>query len=239
MSAKKLAGLSVLVTRPKPNGELLCQLIEEQGGKTFYLPTIEIISQKIPLSLHSYDWTIFTSPQAVYHSMGNILSPPARIAAIGQGTRDLLQTSGFKVDVYPKKNWNSEGLLALEEFQYLSKKKIAIVKGERGRELLFEKLTERGAKVTFFNVYKRILPSIDCVNYIDLLHQKAIDVVICTSNEGLENLKTLLHPAWDNLKNLTIVVISERMKLKAIELGFNKILLAKNASHQALLKALQ
>ncbi len=38
-----LKNLTILVTRPKPQGEELCQKIQEKLGQAIYFPTIEIV----------------------------------------------------------------------------------------------------------------------------------------------------------------------------------------------------
>lgn len=235
---KELTHLSVLVTRPPPQGEILCSYISALKGHSIYLPTIEIIPCNISLVLADYDWGIFVSPQAVYQSVKKLISLPAQIAAIGEGTANALREVHLPVHAYPQKEWNSEGLLALSEFQNLAGQKIAIIKGEGGREILFEKLIERQAEVDCLSVYQRVLPKIESAKYTDLLRRNCINVVICTSNEGLQNLKILLQEAWAYLQNLPVIVISKRMQIKANELGFKKIIVAKNASHKAILKTL-
>src|SRR6185295_2482354 len=108
MIYEDLRGLSVLVTRPKPEGEHLSAEIRKCHGKAFYFPTIDIhpiiLSQS---TLPSYDWIIFTSPQAVYHSLHQIKSwsSQSKIAAIGGGTRERLLEAQMPVDLCPPSDW--------------------------------------------------------------------------------------------------------------------------------------
>lgn len=235
-SQKVLAGLTALVTRPPPRGLALCEWIVSQGGKAIYLPTIEIQPVTTDISLDSFDFAIFVSPQAVYP----ILSLPSHVTviAIGKGTAEALKEARLPTPIYPQEEWNTEGLLALPALQQLVGKKIAIVKGVGGRELLAAELTQRGALVTLVEVYRRVLPKVDVTSYIAALQRHAIDMIICTSNEGMQNLQTLLSAAWEHLQKIPLIVISERMKIQATKLGFKKISVAKNASHNAILEAL-
>lgn len=234
---KELTNQRILVTRPKPQGDILCQKIREHGGEAIYFPTIEIKPVHHNLQqLNKCDWAIFVSPQAVYQI--HALPPTLKVAAVGAGTAQALHDAHLPVHAYPHDEWSSEALLNLPELQNVSDKNIAIIKGVGGRDLLEKELSARGAHLIPIIVYERQLPTIKTDPYLDLLRSNAIDVIISTSNDGLQNLKLLLNPAWPQLQNTTLLVISERMQLYAKELGFHHLLLAKNASHDVILEAL-
>lgn len=232
------SAITVLVTRPEPKGKALCEFLEMQGYKTVYFPTIKIIPIEFEYN-EIFDWLIFISPQAVYHGIKFKFPPETQIAAIGRATAEALTEVFHPVTVFPESDWSSEGLLKLEEFQQCEGKKIGIVKGEGGRDWLASALTQRGAWVKEINVYQRALPEINAKPFLELVRQKALDVIICTSNEGLENLKKLLEFAWSELKLIPLIVISQRMKLRADELGFNTSMVAKNPSQEAILQTLE
>jgi len=228
-----LTGLNILVTRPKPQGEILCEKIRAQLGNAIYFPMIDIIpltpSDKLSMD---YDWFIFTSMHAVYHG-AKWIQPFAQIAAIGMGTLMVLREMKYFVHAYPKTDWRSEGLLALPEFAVVKGKKIAIIQGEGGRSLLEETLSARGAILTKIIVYQRHIPS-----GFPQLNFSEIDVIIATSGEILQNLKTMFTQVWQNLYQIPVVVISARLMNVAQQLGFKKIFLAKNASHDAIITLL-
>lgn len=232
-----------MVTRPKPQGILLCEQIRLLGGRPVYFPTIEIVpyeNDNLLSNLDQYDILIFISPEAVYQSAKLIRKLPKKVkyAAIGAMTAKALEEIGLPAAIFPLEDWNSEGLVALPDMQAVKGKKIAIIKGLGGRQWLEEELERRGAKVNLILVYQRALPQIEIKPYVDLLQRDIVDVIICTSNEGLQNLKILLNDAWPALQKTPLLVISERMVLRAQELGFKQILLSKNASQNAILEAL-
>jgi len=69
--------------------------------------------------------------------------------------------------------------------------------------------------------------------------KNAIDVLVVTSEELLENLLKLLQKVNVKLKSVPIVVSSDRLKVKAKTLGFtNSIIVADNAVNATLLSAL-
>jgi uncharacterized protein HemX/uroporphyrinogen-III synthase len=243
--------LNVMVTRPPPAGAALCQEIVAAGGHAIYFPTLaflppvhpELLPQQLA-ELDQYDWLIFISPQAVYasqaaiHASWPVFPAEVKIAAVGRGTAVALQSANLPVTVYPHTQWSSDGLLDLPEFQALTGKKIALFRGEGGREWLAENLTARGASLAPIIVYQRALPDVVVTDYVALVQTHKIDLVVCTSSEGLQNLKTLLQAAWLELQTIAVIVISERMRIFAAELGFHKIFLAKNPSHGAIMEVL-
>src|SRR5436190_22852522 len=97
-----LKDLTVMVTRPKPQGEELCKQISAQGGKAIFFPTIEILPlvnakfRRDMTELDQYDIVVFVSRHAVFHSITIINSlwpafpPHLQVMAIGESTADAL-----------------------------------------------------------------------------------------------------------------------------------------------------
>jgi uroporphyrinogen-III synthase len=250
-NAIDLHGLRVLVTRPKPMGEILCQHINAGGGEAIYFPTIDISPPANPSvyrmqlkKLDHLDWLIFLSPQAVYSTSHLIhldwpnFPPAVKIAAVGGGTAKALQLADLRLDVFPKEQWSSEGLLSLPEFSQIKGKKIALMRGDGGREYLRQSLQLRGAIVSEIMVYRRVKPLTDPTPYCNMLRDHLINCVVATSGEGLRNLLELCVSVAENLFEVPLVVISPRLQDIARTWGFKKILLAKNPSHNAIIDTL-
>lgn len=242
----------VLVTRPSPAGEELCNLIRQCGGVATHFPTIEFAPpqdlsayQRAIASLGTQDWLIFISPQAVYSSIPAIRSawphfpPKVRLAAIGSGTAKALKEAGYRVATQPTAEWSSESLLDLPEFQEVDGKNITLVRGEGGRDLLAKTFSSRGAKVSHVIAYQRIIPKAAPKLYCDLLKTRKIDAIVCTSFEGVRNFKTLLGTTnWPYIKGIPLIVVSERIKSLAHDLEFQPIWVAHNASNEVILELL-
>lgn len=247
MQPLPLADLFVMVTRPNPAGAVLCELIEAAGGEAIHFPTIAFIAaDQAPLQtaiakLGEQEWLIFISPQAVYASIPAIrrawstFPPQVKFAAIGAGTAAALNAAGYAVSAYPNGEWNSEGLLSLPEFQDIHSTKIAIVRGEGGRELLAHTLKERGADVLHVVTYKRIVPPIDVSVYMALLKQHKVNAIVCSSYESVRNLKTMVGAeGWPYIKNVPLLVMSERVKSLAHDLDFQTIWVTPNANNEVI-----
>jgi uroporphyrinogen-III synthase len=246
-----LTGLSVLVTRPAPAGLTLCDLIKANGGNAFHFPTLAFVPTDQTLfeetvrQLGEQDWLIFISPQAVFASVPTIrriwphFPPQVKFAAVGAGTAKALLDAGYRASAYPTEEWSSEGLLALPEFQSIAKQKVAIIRGEGGRELLAQQLTERGAYVFHAIAYQRVIPPLDAHPVLQLLNQHQLNVAVCGSFESVKNLKDMLGAeSWPLLKKLPLIVMSERVKMLAQDLGFQTILVTRNAGNDAVIELL-
>lgn len=193
------------------------------------------------------DWFIFISANAVnFALMGNNgkirdYFNTAKIAAIGQATANALQQAGLVVNVLPEQGFNSEALLAAPEFQNLPGQRCIIVRGVGGRELLAETLHSRGAQVDYLEVYERIDPLIDTVKLMELLQWQALDAIVITSAEALQNVFAQLPlPFWqEKLFTIPLVVISERLGLIASSLGFKRIIVSNGVSDGAVFKTIK
>lgn len=244
-----LAGKHILVTRPSPAGEILCQQIERYAGMATHLPTIAFAPPKYPEQMNSaiedlalQEWLIFISPQAVRTAVPSLrkrwpnLPPSVQFAAVGGGTAAALNEAGYQVAACPVAEWSSEGLLALPEMQNITGTKIALFRGEGGREMLAKSLIERGADLLHVVSYQRVLPQIEITPYLHLFEKHTLDAIICGSYEAVKNLKLLLgDKGWPFIQSVPLVVMSERIKNLALVLGFQTVWVTANASHETIL----
>lgn len=240
-----LNGAGILVTRPAHQAAGLCALIESHHGVAVRFPALEIQPPADEVRAgtilqEAAGIVIFVSPNAVVYALkllrGESLSPRLMLGAVGKGTARVLREAGYRIDLLPTEQYDSEGLLALPELQQVSDKEIVIVRGVGGRPLLGNELKERGADVVYAEVYRRACPVVDPKPILDRW-DRDLDLVIATSNEILLNLQRLLgQRGWPLLKQTPLLVISKRMAAQAEGLGFETILLAKNASNPDILE---
>ncbi len=254
---KPLQNLGIAITRPIDQAKKLAALITEAGGTPILFPLIEII----PLSDYSqfdavianivdYDWAIFISSNAVQNGMPCLVKYgiPANLkfAAIGPVTASELQSFGVKEVLIPssrhqdgnenKVRFDSESLLAMPEMTNIAGKKILIVRGVGGRDVLAETLKARGAQVTFAECYQRINPQANCDLLADLYSEKKLHGIVVTSSEAMRHLLDLAGAAgW--LKNVTLFVNHARIAELPIQLGL-KVHIAGTAGDEAMLALL-
>jgi uroporphyrinogen-III synthase len=237
----------VLVTRPEHQAGPLCQWIEQHGGVAIRCPALVIREPRdwapalaIFDRLMDYDLAIFTSANAVDRALPLIRERsgfPSRleIAAIGQATARALAGHGIAADLRPEAGFTSEALLALPRLRQVAGQAIVIVRGEGGRELLAETLTERGARVDHAEVYRRERPTTDITVLLDRWARGEIGAVVVTSAESLLNLFDMLGGAGqDYLRDTPLIVISARTRQTAAKCGCHRLLVAKQASDNAI-----
>lgn len=239
-----LSGLGVLVTRPAHQAGPFISLLQQSGAETFLLPAIEIHAV-VPsaelqhrLQLLPYHIVIFISANAVRCGLPLLhKQPDQQIAAIGEGSAHALNELGWQVDLVAEAGFTSEALLALPAFASaaLNGKRILIVRGQGGRELLADTLKSRGASVDYAEVYTRQQPQ-TAIDWLAPLWQKRIHLVCVTSNETLENLYHMLKQYRDPLLQTTLLVPGERGHQLAHSLGFKKIIHAASASDNNMLQ---
>jgi len=248
-----LKDLGVLVTRPGPQSKNLIKLLEEYAANAIPYPVIEIVGidneQNLNRQLQKideYDLAIFISANAVTHGIRNIKTTQkgwpnsVPIAVLGAGTLKTLENCGLKAQIIPHAKFDTEGLLAHAALQQISGQSIAIFRGQGGRETLAQVLGQRGAKIEYFEVYKRILPQNPEQSIFEKWAEQ-VNIIVCTSNAGLENLLALARPNFQNLiLNTPVLVVSERMQSKAQQLGFTQsIIVASNATDASIVEAIQ
>lgn len=248
---KPLEGHTILVTRPIHQADKLCSHIEKAGGQVLRFPTLEIADpvdiEKIRsrlLSLADFDIAIFTSTNSVNKAL-QLLAPErlpdtVELGAIGKTTATALEDAGYFIDLVPERQYNSEGLLALDDLQDVEGVNIAVIRGEGGRDLLATTLEQRGAQLEFIEVYRRVQPETAIEPLRAALQAGGLTLISITSNDALDNLLRIAANYQSSLTRLPLVVLSERSKRYARDLGFrNHIVVAEQADDLSLLEALE
>jgi uroporphyrinogen-III synthase len=115
--------------------------------------------------------------------------------------------------------------------QNIVDKQFLIVRGTGGRELLANTLMTRGAKISYLEVYQRQIPSLADV---EIDQAKQADAIIVTSNTGLDNLCQLV--AVESIKDKSLIVVSDRIRQHAVELGFQHIYVTDDVSDAAMVQ---
>lgn len=237
-----LSGVKVLVTRPEHQAQTLCEMISQAGGEPIVFPTIKIVSINNDhwqtFDLKTLDLMIFVSSNAVFNFMSGFegaLPPHLALLAVGKKTAEAMASFELTVDIKPSMQFGSESLLMLPELRDVAGKNIAIVRGKDGRELLADTLSDRGANVTYVDVYQRILPSVSSVKCKQAL---TCDCVVVTSISGVKNLKSLLEQRFNILLDKPLIVVSDRIRDYAMSLGFRYVTVTTDISDNDILAQL-
>ncbi len=224
--------------------------------------------EKLLKNIKQVDYIIFISPNAVTYGLSALFTnnpllknqcsknqyprnpclKKLKLVTIGQSSaKKIEQILGYSPDISPKEQYNTEALLALNELQsqQINAKNILIFRGVGGRELLATSLQERGARVNYIELYQRLITHYSNTYLTDMWSMdNKPDIITLTSNEGLNNLVTLIKNIDDNIDDNSaldllwqtpLIVITETMRQNALALGFKQsIMIADKASDHAL-----
>jgi uroporphyrinogen-III synthase len=234
-----LAAWNVLVTRPEEQAQQLCNLISQAGGQAIAFPAIEIVPIPIvDMKIVGQDIIIFVSRNAVAYFADKIrdsVSESVLLVSVGAGSAESMRAHDLRVDIQPEQSIGSEGLLMMPEFADMTGKKVLIVRGKGGRELLADTLVQRGAEVQYIEVYERVLPSPTVQQCEQAL---MANCVVCTSVAGVHNLSLLLQKSLKILLDKPMLVMSERIKDYAVSLGFQRVMVTDTSSDYAVIEQL-
>lgn len=249
-----LAGRTLVITRPQAQADSLCARIEADGGRALRFPLLAIspppstaeLDAVLP-RLEEFDLAFFVSPNAIDYALAYILprrSWPAglAVATVGKGSERVLRTHGFERVIAPARGFDSEAVLALEEFSAaaIAGRRVLIFRGDGGRNLLADTLRARGATVEFVCCYQRSCPALDPGLILQPCAQGELHGLLLTSTEGVGNLLTIIGAAagLDALRKLTVFVSHPRIAAAAQAAGFEQLVLTE-AGDDGLMQALR
>lgn len=194
-------------TRPIERAKPLTLALEKNNVKVLELPLLQMVEVNLAkediqnitdLLYGKYDVLVVVSPTAsekgcyyiksLSDDMSNMSSDKAfqsmQIVAVGQATADKLSEFGIST-IIPKTSSN-EGMLALECISKLdNNNRVMIWRGQGGRKLLIEALSERGVQVDVLELYKRQFPQTTAEEF----NQWLMD---CSSTNQIQNITVLI-----------------------------------------------
>jgi len=254
-----LAALNILITRPEHNIANLRQLVHEKQCNAIELPCLAInpispnnesfglIKQYI-LDLDLFDIIICVSTNAA-RIAGELIDQywpqlPLGITwfAIGNGSAKTLAHYDISAQVCQGLS-ESEVLLSHPELQNVSAKKILILKGSAGRELLTSTLQSRSAIVSEAPLYNRAIPVYTDQQINEKIHLSNLSATLITSGEALKNLTIIAQGNSQQFSITTLlatdlIVPSQRVANIAKALGYQRIFVANAADNKTMLAKL-
>ncbi|MES2263262.1 MAG: uroporphyrinogen-III synthase [Pseudomonadota bacterium] len=251
---------TVVITRPLAQAQPLAGRVAALGRPVEVLPLLDISPlpdtaplQAVLAELADYALVAFVSPNAIDAAFAHIRQWPAGVTAavVGDGSRAALAAHGVTPDnariVSPldSARSDSEHLLQALDLPALRGRRVLIVRGESGRELMGDGFRAAGAHVTVVAAYRRSVPALTPAlgaTLQRLLAQRA-DWII-TSSEALRGLLHLLGQLDDGaaavvqMQQQHLIVPHARIAETANQLGFHRITLT-GSGDERLLAALQ
>ncbi|MBI3286361.1 MAG: uroporphyrinogen-III synthase [Burkholderiales bacterium] len=246
---------AVIITRPAAQAGEFARKVQAIGRRAELFPLLEIhaLTDYAGLDsqlarLHDYALVAFVSPNAIDAVFSRIPCWPRQlpIAVMGAGSRTALAAHGIDdsnakiISPSNTERTDSETLLDELDLAALRDKKVLIVRGETGRELLADALRERGIEVVQLAAYRRAAPTFDDRRRRQLRDflERENDWVVTSS----EALRTLLEWAGDlqleggvaKMQRQHLIVPHTRIAETAKTLGFPFITLTGSGDEHVL-----
>ena len=255
----------VVITRPRAQCQALAEGVAALGREAVVLPLLDIFPladqaplQRVLADLGGYALVAFVSPNAIdaaFEQLRHLGRWPAGVAlaVLGEASRACLAKHGIddgNATIFspldPARS-DSEHLLDALDMKALAGKRVLIVRGETGRELMADGLRAAGAEVDTVAAYSRRVPAMTAQLAATLrgLLGRRNDWII-TSSEALRGLFGLLAEldgddagsAVAKMQQQHVIVPHARIAETAAALGMTRLTLA-GSGDASLLAALQ
>ncbi len=205
---RPLFSKKIVVTRAREQASGFVDVLTDLGADVLEFPTIKIIPpesyeevDKAVAEIGTYDWLIFTSPNAVKCFLERLKTlkkdirdlKGIKICAIGPETSKNVSDLGICVDFVPAE-YRAEAIIDGLNKIGISGKKILIPRAKEAREILPDSLKEAGASVNVVPIYQTVKGD----NNIDIksaLENKEVDIVTFTSSSTVDNFVSMVEEA--------------------------------------------
>ncbi|MDB5910161.1 MAG: Uroporphyrinogen synthase [Massilia sp.] len=249
----------VVITRPRAQADALADAVLALGREAVLLPLLEIHPladqsglQGVLAGLADYAMVAFVSPNAIDAAFAHIAQWPdgVALAVLGEASRACLARHGIddgNATIFsppgPARS-DSEHLLQSLALDTLAGRRVLIVRGESGRELMVDGLRAAGADVTTVAAYRRQVPAMtpELGATLRRLLARRNDWII-TSSEALRGLLGLVAQldggaSVAKMQQQHVIVPHARIAETAVSLGLTRLTLA-GSGDASLLAALQ
>ncbi len=208
-----LAGLGVVLTRPRAQCEEIASALEARGARVLVFPALDIVpvalspeSRAALAGLPSARLAIFVSANAAEHGVAAARAAgpwpeSVAVAGVGEATAARLRSAGFARVITPDSGFDSDSLLATPALGDVAGHRVLIFRGVGGRERMRTELERRGAAVEYVESYRRERPPSDPSALLAALAAGEIDAVHAMSAETVDNFLALAGPgaSWSGV----------------------------------------
>ena len=251
-----LAGKRVLVTRSRAQSSTLVDALRAEGAWPIVLPALEmerrvdataVRDARAKLEAGEYNWTIFTSSNAVDTFLDELWGvggdlralTGVSIAAIGPGTAQALVRRGLRADIIAE-DAIGEGLLALlAENRMIEGWRVLLPRAEGARDVLPEGLRAAGVILDELTLYLAAPPAEAPPEALAAIRNGEIDVVTFASSSTVRNLATLLGGDLSALASATVACIGPIAAQTAREYGLEPHVVAEVHTIDGMVAALR
>jgi len=249
---RPLAGVRVLVTRPRERVSTLADMLRERGAEVLELPAIRTVPVKDldpvdaaieRLAKGGYDWLAFTSPSGVDIFLDRLIAlrdlralGGVKLAVIGQGTQKALLKYGLRADFMPSV-YDGETLGRELRGVCAPGSRILIPRAAIGNHEMIEEL-EKGEDLTVTDVatYDTQYETSHVIDERGEIEQGEIDFAVFTSASTVRGFAASV-PDVDFSK-VNAVCIGKQTAAEAQKRGM-RMWIARKATLEALVEAVE
>ncbi|NVJ50932.1 MAG: uroporphyrinogen-III synthase [Gammaproteobacteria bacterium] len=207
---------ALVITRAANHSPSLADQMIAQGWQALTIPLVDAHATNSPLPAGPFDLCLAISPNAIKFAVANqsdalrtLQSLP--LVAVGNTTAQHARAAGWQQTASPT-NASSEALLELSLLQQVTDKRILLLCGRGGRQLIETTLQARGATVTRWEVYQRQPVILTGAQREQIEQLSSPKWVLVSSVSALSALK--------ELKSMPLIVTSQRISDQANAQGF-------------------
>ncbi|MCC5789076.1 MAG: uroporphyrinogen-III C-methyltransferase [Opitutales bacterium] len=200
---RPLAGARVAITRNREGQGRLKPLLEEQGAEVLELPLIKVsplpnekVWQEVVETFGTYDWLVFSSRVGAEIFFRRFLEQfsdlralgAVRIAAVGEGTAEVIRGYHLTVDVIPPVFTGDAMVEAMMAENDLDSYGILVVTGTLGGKVIEERLREEGrAIVDRLELYETRPTDLSEIPDLQEYREGGADYMVFTSSSAVES----------------------------------------------------
>lgn len=259
-AARRLDGLSLLVTRPEGKSDGLSDVLIGLGATV----RTEALTRTVPLddaeyapldaalaALDRYDWLLVTSAEGVRFCLARgaarglpgrldtLLPPGVRLAAIGSATAAACRAAGRAPDLLPAE-FHAEGLVAAlaAEPKGLTAR-FLLVRAETARDVLPDTIRAAGGTLDVAPAYRAVTDPAAVARAAAALAAGQVELLVAASGAPLTALAEALPAAGiTDPARVRVAAIGPVTAARAAELGMTVALTAPRATLESLVESL-
>lgn len=249
---RPLRGKRVVVTRTRKQASKLSRQLRKLGADVLEMPTIRIQPSdgedikdfaRMVVDAHTYEWLIFTSPNAVEYFFDAFykIREDAReiggckIAAVGPGTAAKLKEYHMATDLMPEKHVAEEIVPAFEkQIGSIENTTMLWVRPKEAREILSQQLTEAGVILDEAIAYQTVPETEDPTGAVARFEKEGADIITFTSASTFE---CFLDLGLELPEDVMVASIGPVTSQTIVDEGYQVAIEAKNSDIPGLVEA--
>lgn len=238
----------VLITRTRPAAEKLAAKVADAGYEPWECAPFQLEPPANPAAVADdlktalpADRVILTSHEAVRQAValaGVEALNRALLIVPGQGTARVAAKLGLKNVFFPERHGTSEAMLAMPELRDVDGLDILILAAAGGRGLMGSVLDRRGALVERIHVYERVPCDLPEATAERILAASSVATLGASMEAITGLLDRLPADAARRVRQSPLIVPSQRVAQKALEIGCTHAIVAVGASDEHMLAEL-